>query len=119
MTSGIYGIKNTINNKIYIGSSKNIEERFKQHISALNHNKHCNIHLQRSWIKHGEINFEFLIIKECNIEVLFENEEYYINNTDNNLLYNLGSVGGGDNTSRHPNNKQIREKISAGVSLRY
>lgn len=31
MTSGIYKIENTINGKIYIGCSKDIEKRFKQH----------------------------------------------------------------------------------------
>ena len=31
MTSGIYKITNLINNKCYIGKSKNIEDRFKYH----------------------------------------------------------------------------------------
>ena len=33
--SGIYGIRNTINNKIYIGKSKNILKRWASHKSEL------------------------------------------------------------------------------------
>lgn len=36
MTIGIYKITNTVNGKVYIGKSHNIEERFKQHIEGLN-----------------------------------------------------------------------------------
>ena len=32
---GIYEIRNTINNKVYIGSSTNIPIRWKQHIEGL------------------------------------------------------------------------------------
>lgn len=32
MKSGIYKITNLVNKKIYIGQSKNIEERLSQHI---------------------------------------------------------------------------------------
>lgn len=40
---GVYQIRNIINNQIYIGSSKNIQKRWKQHIKALCENKHDNI----------------------------------------------------------------------------
>lgn len=43
---GIYKITNLINNKIYIGQSKDVEHRIKDHISGLNHNKGHNPHLQ-------------------------------------------------------------------------
>ena len=33
---GIYEIRNTINNKVYIGSSTNIPIRWKQHIEGFN-----------------------------------------------------------------------------------
>ena len=48
MNSGIYCIKNLINNKIYVGSSVNIEQRFTEHKHGLNNNTHHNSHLQRS-----------------------------------------------------------------------
>ena len=46
-TSGIYVIINTINNKKYIGSSKNIEQRKRSHFHRLRHNKHENDYLQK------------------------------------------------------------------------
>jgi hypothetical protein len=38
--SGIYCIKNIINNKLYIGSAKNFRIRFNIHLSQLRKNKH-------------------------------------------------------------------------------
>jgi len=82
--AGIYGIFNLTNNKVYVGctgSSVGFKSRWQLHKSSLNLNKHFNIHLQRSWNKYGEDNFEFRIIEECNDSVLINREdawmEYY------------------------------------------
>ena len=42
MEKYIYKITNTINNKHYIGQSKNYKDRWKEHIRRLNKNKHEN-----------------------------------------------------------------------------
>lgn len=39
---GIYSITNKVNNKIYIGQSVNIYNRWKSHICELNNNHHYN-----------------------------------------------------------------------------
>jgi len=91
---GIYCIKNIINNKIYIGSSINIENRFKQHLSDLRNNNHHNSHLQFSYNKHGENNFVFYVLKyfsDINRDELFciEKEEiikHGFNNTYNQTI---------------------------------
>lgn len=57
MKSGIYIIKNIINNKIYIGSAVDIEKRLYEHFWSLCRNSHCNIHLQRAWNKYKECSF--------------------------------------------------------------
>jgi group I intron endonuclease len=57
MICGIYMIKNTLNNKVYIGSSNDIKDRVKHHFTALKFNKHQNKKLQRSYNKHGKENF--------------------------------------------------------------
>ncbi|MEQ8172689.1 MAG: GIY-YIG nuclease family protein, partial [Candidatus Eremiobacterota bacterium] len=59
--SGIYCIINRVNQKIYIGSAKNLKDREKQHFSLLKNNKHVNKYLQNSYNKHGYENFEFKI----------------------------------------------------------
>jgi group I intron endonuclease len=77
--TGIYIIKNIINNKIYIGSSKNIENRFRKHLSALKGGRHINKHLQAAFIKYGEENFSFNILKETSILILRKAEQLFIN----------------------------------------
>lgn len=95
MTCGIYQIYNLVNNKLYIGSSKNIDKRRKLHIYQLNNNQHINICLQRSWNKHGENAFEFRILEECILEKLIEREQYWLDkykSYDKNIGYNIRTV---------------------------
>ena len=46
---GIYKIYNNLDNKVYIGQTKNLEKRFSQHIDHLRRNKHFNNHLQNAY----------------------------------------------------------------------
>lgn len=77
---GIYCITNIINNKIYIGSSKNIYHRLKRHYSELKRNVHANKHLQNSYLKYGSSNFNVSILEETLYEDLAKKEQDYINN---------------------------------------
>lgn len=93
--SGIYKITNIKNNKVYIGSSKDIYGRWLQHKNDLNQNKHHNRYLQFSWNKYGEENFIFKIIELCNDEDLFVNEQKwydYYNSGNNKYGYNLSKI---------------------------
>ena len=56
--SGVYLIKNKINNKIYIGSTVNFKNRWYKHISGKG-----NLYLFNSIIKYGLDNFEFTILE--------------------------------------------------------
>lgn len=76
---GVYKITNIINNKFYIGSSKDIKNRWKQHRDALIESIHGNTHLQNAWNKYKEHNFIFEIIEECSPEMQFEREQFYLN----------------------------------------
>lgn len=106
---GIYQIINTINNKKYIGSSKNIQARWTRHRRELKQNKHHSFYLQRAYNLYGESSFKYEIIEECNLVILLEKEKIWINKL--NPEYNVGSVGGGDNLSNNPNRSIIIEKI--------
>lgn len=64
-TSGVYMIKNILNNHKYIGSTKNFKQRLKQHLSDLRRNKHHSYHLQAAWSKYGEKHFIFQILETC------------------------------------------------------
>lgn len=106
---GIYKIKNTVNNFSYIGSSKNIKRRFRDHKYFLRHNKHANIYLQRSWNKYSENNFIFEILEIVNLqENLVNREQYYINNTK--CLYNLCKIAGNRFGFKHT--EETKNKIS-------
>lgn len=74
--TGIYAIKNTINDKIYIGRSTDIERRWKAHLCAARNNDPCKIHLAMKEL--GLENFYLEIIEECSLELLNEREQYYI-----------------------------------------
>ena len=63
MNSGIYGIFNLINGKVYVGKASNINSRFRSHKSLLNKGVHYNAYLQHSWNKYGKSNFKFDIIE--------------------------------------------------------
>lgn len=91
---GIYGIFNTVNNKVLIGSSGDIEGRWKRHISNANRKAHCNSHFQASWTKYGKDFFEFKIIEECvkDSKILIKREDYWMlhyNSLDSSCGYNM------------------------------
>jgi len=97
MKSGVYIIKNLLNNKVYIGSSKNVDERWVKHKFTLNNKKHCNGHLNRAWNKYGENNFKFSVIEYVELDNLIEREQYYIDYYDacnQNIGYNIAPKAG-------------------------
>ncbi|SRR3990167_8468792 len=72
---GIYKIVNKINNKVYVGSSKNVSNRWSGHKQNLKHNKNSpNKHLQRSWNKYGKENFQFIMLESIIVERKNEQE---------------------------------------------
>lgn len=89
----IYGIQNKINGKIYIGSTvQKLCGRWGQHRSLLQNDQHPNPHLQGSWNKFGQENFDFIMIEETQKNLLFEREQYWINyykSQDNQFGYNI------------------------------
>jgi len=62
---GVYIIKNINNNKMYIGSSIDLDSRWKHHIYSLNNNKHHSWKLQDAWNKDGQKCFIFDILEMC------------------------------------------------------
>ncbi len=96
--SGIYCITNIVSNKIYIGSSKHIDRRIKEHIRKLRKGTHANSHLQSAWNLHKENAFIFLIIEKCDTEELLIREQYYIDKYkcyDKSVGYNKSITANG------------------------
>lgn len=103
---GIYCIRNTINNKRYIGCSRNISKRFNRHKNLLINNKHFNYKLQNDFNVYGMDSFEFLILLECGNDKLELLEEKYINVFD--------SVDNGYNI--RPNNYVVTDEMKLKIS---
>ena len=110
MTCGIYMIQNLVNGKMYIGQSVDIEDRWERHRRILRNGKHVNKHLQNSWDKYSEYNFEFIKLLECEESDLNMYEEYYIFELmtyDHRFGYNKTYGGEGGVPT-----EEIRRKIS-------
>lgn len=76
---GIYKITNIENNKIYIGSSVDIEKRWTKHVQDLNNNKHHSYKLQEDWNKYSPETFEFEIVNAMtDEEMLRDIEQLYL-----------------------------------------
>lgn len=88
--TGVYCILNIVNNKVYVGSSINMYSRLMKHRSLLRNNKHDNIILQNSWIKHGEDKFYCFIVEVCKQSELTDREQHYINTL--NSYYNITRI---------------------------
>jgi group I intron endonuclease len=56
---GVYAITNTLTDTVYYGQSKGMRGRLAEHRWDLARGTHPNQHLQRSWIKYGEVVFVF------------------------------------------------------------
>lgn len=91
---GIYCIENLKNNIKYIGLSRNIEQRWKQHKYKLKSGTHNNTYLQNAWNKYGEDNFHFYILEECSQEELNNKEQHWINYYDTYYNGYNGTLGG-------------------------
>ncbi len=103
----IYGIRNIINNKQYIGCTNNYKRRRIHHISELERNVHGNKYLQNDWIIYKKENFEFYIIKETeNNQYNLEEKYIILYNTEFPFGYNL-TTGGLGVSNYH---KSIEEK---------
>ena len=79
---GIYKITNIVNDKIYVGQSIAIKQRWSQHKAELRKNKHGNCHLQKAWNKYGEEKFKFSVLEYLDTDIskdfLTEREQYWI-----------------------------------------
>jgi len=112
--AGIYAITNKENSKTYIGSAVCFGERWYSHKWDLRKGTHHNIHLQRSWDKHGEEAFEFGILEYLDkSEKLYLAEQFWIDvyQEEDRELYNIATPGPAFMTGQK-HTKESRQKMS-------
>lgn len=110
----VYQIKNKINNKIYIGSTSNLNKRWDTHIRRLNNNKHHSRYLQNAWNKYGKDCFVFEILETFQSKKeMLDCEQKWLNKTlcyDKENGYNTCKVAGSPLGHRHT--EEAKQKIS-------
>lgn len=94
--SGIYCLRNTIDNRCYVGSAQKLNYRLWNHKHRLIKGTHANNILQNFVNKYGIDSIYFEILEPVDINNLIEREQYYINTLkpEFNILPKAGSSAG-------------------------
>ena len=66
--AGVFCVRNTVNGKILLGSSLNLEGPLNAHKFMLKINSHRNEQLQKDWNEYGEAKFVFEILEEVKVK---------------------------------------------------
>jgi group I intron endonuclease len=109
MNCGIYLIINTASSKVYVGSARDFQGRWRLHLTELNAGRHANGYLQRAWEKYGACSFVFMVVELCEEVRLLDREDSWIaalNRMERSKGYNLVSA------ARHRTSDETRQKIS-------
>ena len=100
---GVYKITCTPLNKVYIGRSKNINQRKAEHFSDLRNNVHKCKEMQKDFNQYGENAFTFSIAEECDEEKAIWLEDYY--------MFHCSAFSHGYNTKRAILSMQRRKAL--------
>ena len=88
--SGVYHIRNALNDKVYVGQSQTVLKRLRQHYNSLVRGDHANNHLQSSFNKRGPGVFEYSALVVCGISELSVAEQQALDAVPKKLRYNRG-----------------------------
>lgn len=112
--SGIYCIKNQINGKVYIGKTKDLYVRIRQHVYQLRYKSlDENRHLINAWYKYGEEAFEYFVIEYLSFdEELLKTRELYWQKKYNSLSRKYGYNLRSDSSTNCVVHKETSELIS-------
>jgi group I intron endonuclease len=111
----VYQIKNKVNNKVYIGSTSNVNKRWDTHLRRLDNNKHHSHYLQNAWNKYGKNCFIFEILETLQSKKeMLDCEQKWLDKTlcfDKENGYNTCKVAG--SPLGHKHTEEAKQKISA------
>lgn len=79
MTCGVYAIRCLVDGRTYVGQSKNVKTRLRNHRRLLETDEHWSYRLQAAWNIHGPEQFAFFILEEvAHRKDLDERETWWI-----------------------------------------
>ena len=107
----IYKVINEVNGKQYVGCTiysltKRLSEHFYRCINTDSNTKFCN-----SIRKYGVENFKIELIEECDVDKIYEREQFHINNLGT-FENGLNTTSGGEGCLGYKHSEKIRKKIS-------
>ena len=105
--SGVYKITNTITGDFYIGSSKDVKRRWRQHKRPSVWKKYANNPLYKDMQKYGLDKFELQILEETKSGQLKEMEQWFIETLK--PTYNNYNAKGLDIERRKEYNKEYEK----------
>jgi group I intron endonuclease len=116
--NGVYQILNIKNDKVYIGSSNNINRRLRDHVNKLLKNKHKNIYLQHAFNKYGIDSFRINILEIVDDrKFLIEKEQSWIdvfNSSNPQHGYNVCEFA--NSTLGFKHSEETKKKMSVSRS---
>lgn len=111
MSETIYRIKNNIDDRVYIGCSKDPYQRLLKHQSSLRGGRHTSSKFQELYNSDPEnIILTMEELKHFDDPIEARKEESRLLNNNKNLLNSSNKSTGGDNISTHPNREAIVQK---------
>lgn len=119
--AGIYCFCNEKQQKIYIGSAKNLGQRIKVHLKG----KETNKNLKNSIEKNGIESFSVIILEklcptsEIDKKTLLEREDYYLTKWPKKFLYNKSLKAGSNLGYRYPPEEVKRGKLSPNFGRKH
>lgn len=106
--SGVYKITNTVTNDFYIGSSKNVKQRWIAHKSPSTWKNYPNKQLYKDMQKYGLEKFEFQMLEEAEPEQLKEVEQQFIEKLK--PAYNSNNAKGFDIEKKRNSSRKYMRK---------
>ncbi len=89
----VYAIQHNVTGRIYVGStSKNVNNRYRQHMCALRAGKHTNVEMQRDFDEYGEDYTLFVVDRIADYEHRSLEKEWMekLRTNDTRIGYNGG-----------------------------
>lgn len=94
--TAVYMWTNRLTGKRYIGSAQNLKRRLLQYFNVSHIARDLSMFIHRALLKYGYSNFSLTILEYCDLDVLLEREQHYIDSLkpEYNICPTAGSTLG-------------------------